>query len=38
LFSSVKFPEPNNKFSIETTVYGVSLIHKCNFNRLKKLN
>jgi hypothetical protein len=38
LFSSVKFPEPNNKFSIETTVYGLRFIHKCNFNRLKELN
>jgi hypothetical protein len=38
LFSSVKFPEPNNKFSIETTVYDVRFIHKCNFNRLKELN
>ena len=29
LFSSVKLSEPNNKFSIEITVYGVILIINC---------
>jgi len=29
LFSSVKLSEPNNKFSIEITVYGVILINNC---------
>jgi hypothetical protein len=29
LFSSVKLSDPNNKFSIEITVYGVILIINC---------
>ena len=29
MFSSVKLSEPNNKFSIEITVYGVILIINC---------
>jgi hypothetical protein len=29
LFSSVKLSEPNNKVSIEITVYGVILINNC---------
>jgi hypothetical protein len=29
LFSSVKLSEPNNKFAIEITVYGVIFINNC---------
>jgi len=29
LFSSVKFSQPNNKFSIGITVYGVIFINNC---------